>query len=118
MEEFTNTTDKATEVDPNALRSDNRNIRLEPLHEDLKANELSDSEIVASHINGHAIANIEIDREATNAAGYAAHPDIDPTLLRVKTQRTKPTMRQRMSWIGLALMLIGVAGLVYKLLFP
>lgn len=118
MEEFAKTTDTATNVDPDALRSDNRNITIEPLHQDIKANELSDTEIAASHVNGVAIGNIETDREVTNATEYAAHPEIDPAKLRVKSQPAKPNARQIMSRIGLTLFFLALACLVYKLLFP
>ncbi len=118
MEEFTNTENTATNVDPDALRSDNRNVTIEPMHEDIKANELSDTEIAASHVNGAAIGNIEIDREVTNAAGYAEHPDVDPAKLRVKGQRVKPSMGQILSRIGFVLFFLALAFLVYKLLFP
>lgn len=118
MEEFTSTANTATNVDPDGLKSDGRNVTIEPLHDDVKANELSDTELVASHINGGAIGNIEIDREVTNAAGYAHHPDVDPEQLHIKSLPPKPSAKMIMRRIGLTLFLLGLACLVYKLLFP
>lgn len=118
MEEFTTTGNTPTNGDPNGLHSDNRKVSLEPIHEDVRANELSDTEIVASHVNGGAIGNIEVDREVTNAAGYAPHPDVDPEKLRIKSLPPKLNAKMIMERIGLALILLGLAYLVYKLLFP
>jgi hypothetical protein len=105
MEEFTNPTNTPAGVDPDAMRTDNRNVTIEPIHDDIKA-------------NSGAIGNIESDREVTNAAGYAAHPDVDPEMLRIKSLPPKPNVKMIMQRVGLALLLLGVACLVYKLLFP
>lgn len=118
MEEFTSTADRAPGVDPDGLKSDTRNVTIEPLHQDIKPNELSDTEIAASHVNGEVIGNIATDREVTNAAGYAPHPDVDPEKLHIKSLPPKPNAKTIIRRIGLALFLLGVACLVYKLLFP
>ena len=65
MEEFTNKDGAGAGRDE--IRLTEKRVTLQPLHDDIRADDAPDAQVAASHINGTAIANIASDRETTAA---------------------------------------------------
>lgn len=63
-------------TDEMRLRAETKQVTIDPLHQDVKANELPDSEIVAHHLTAGPLANSPNDTEQTTGSQSASTAEI------------------------------------------
>ncbi|HEX6416360.1 MAG TPA: hypothetical protein VFZ62_02435 [Candidatus Saccharimonadales bacterium] len=60
------------------LKAETKQVTLQPLHEDVKADEIPDSERVAHHLAAGPLANIPNDTEQTDFTSAKQQPNEQP----------------------------------------
>lgn len=96
MESDKNTTNSIS--DEMRIKAENKQVTLQPLHEDIKADDIPDSERVAHHLVAGPIANSPNDTEQT-----------DHSELRQQTDESSPAPGRTAAFIVAAIALCGVA---------
>ncbi len=102
------------------IRPSEKQVTIEPIHDNIMADPLSDTQIANNHINNPAIGNIEVDREATgvNVTGSTERPQV--TAQEILARRGKKSGGARKAVLALfVIVLLAALGYVtYMYLLP